>query len=64
MKTAEDIREMLREAIKKAGNQKRWAELAGVSPQYVSDVLKGRREPGESIAKMFGYKSITLYIKV
>lgn len=53
---------MLREACETAGSQKAWAAANGVSTAYVSDVLAGRRDPGEGIAKAFGLKPITVYV--
>ena len=44
---SESVRELLR--AKANGNQRRWALDHDISPQYVSDVLTGRREPGDSI---------------
>lgn len=40
---------MLRDDCKAAGGQSAWADHYGVSPQYVSNVLNGRREPGLAI---------------
>ena len=43
--------------------QCRLSQLAnGVSPQYVCDCLKGRREIGESIARPLGMMPVTVYI--
>ncbi len=61
METADHIRALLRKAVETAGSQKLWAQLAGLSPQYVCDVLAGRREPGGSIAHKLGYEPVTMY---
>lgn len=39
----------LEEAIRHAGSALAWAAAAGISPAYVSDVRKGRREPGPAV---------------
>ena len=58
------VRASLAEACSQAGGQKQWATTASVSPQYVSDVLKNRREPGESICRALGYKRKVTYARV
>ena len=60
----DDIRMLLFKACDEAGAQYRWAEKNGVSAAYVSDVLSGRRDPGESIAKAFGYEPVTMYRRI
>lgn len=52
--TADQVRERLRKACDEAGNQARWAVQHGVSPQYVSDVLVGGRDPGIALATALG----------
>lgn len=65
--SAEEFREHLRSLIKPTGrwglNQKQLAEKMGFSPQYISDVLKGRREPSEELARAIGFKRIFLYVR-
>jgi transcriptional regulator with XRE-family HTH domain len=42
------------------GSQKALAERIGVSPQYLVDVIKKRREPGPKILKALGIvKTVT-----
>jgi len=36
------------------GTQESAAKSLGISPQYLSDVLKGRREPGPKVLKALG----------
>ena len=36
------------------GSQRAFAKSIGVSPAYLSDVLKGRREPGPKILDALG----------
>lgn len=47
---------VLSSACEAAGGPSAWARKAGVSPQYVNDVLKRRRQPGDSICRALGYK--------
>lgn len=63
MKQIDKIRllEMIRIAVKTAGSQMAFAREAGISTQYLSDVLRGRRDPGEKILKWFGLEAIVFY---
>lgn len=60
--SAEFVRGYLATECKEAGGQKAWAERSGVSPQYVCDVLQGRREPGDSICAALGLRREVLYL--
>ena len=60
--TPDHVREMMRLAIDKEGTQKAWADRHGVSQAYVSDVLLGRRDPSDAIAKVFGLEVVRRYI--
>lgn len=55
------VRCLLQSRVDLAGGQKQFAELAGVSPQYVCDCLKGRRDIGKSIARVLGFEPIVMY---
>lgn len=59
----EGIRSLLREACDEAGSQKAWAESHGLSGSYVTDVLQGRRDPGQSILEALGYERLVGYRK-
>lgn len=48
-------------AVAEHGSQKAFAERAGVSAQYVNDVLQRRREPGTAITQALGLERITAY---
>lgn len=61
---ADQLRALLARRCAEAGSQKAWARGAGVSQPYVNDVLKGKREPGESIAKALGFERIVIYRKI
>lgn len=45
------------------GNQKTLAKELGVSPQYISELLNGRKEVSKNIAAKFGYKKIIMWVK-
>jgi hypothetical protein len=57
-----DVVSRLRAACKEAGGQARWADIAGVTPQYVSDVLLGRRAPGDSVLRGLGLERDVRYV--
>jgi DNA-binding transcriptional regulator YdaS (Cro superfamily) len=57
----EQALERLRLAVKKAGGQKAWANQHGVSPQFVCDVLKGRRGLTDTICQAIGLIRETVY---
>lgn len=63
MLTMTQMRSKLRAAVEKAGGQKQFAEQIDVSPQYVCDCLKGRRDIGESIARPLGFEPVTMYVR-
>jgi hypothetical protein len=44
-----DFQALLHAEVEKVGSQKAFAIDAGVSQQYVTDLLKGRRKPGRKI---------------
>lgn len=56
-----DVLRLLEKAVKTAGGQRAFATKAGVTGQYVSDVLRHRREPGGSILFALGLRKVTLY---
>jgi hypothetical protein len=47
--TLEEFRADLRAACAEAGSQLAWSRQTGVSTPYISDVLSGRREPGQKL---------------
>ena len=52
--TETDVRTLLRGACRRAGSQDAWARQTGLSPQHVSDVLLGRREPAGQVLRALG----------
>lgn len=55
------IRRMLANEVSAAGGQGVWAKKHRLSPQYVCDVLKGRRDPGVSILRALKHRKIIFY---
>lgn len=58
-----DIREAIRRQVRIVGNQSILARSWGISPQYLSDILKGRRDPGEAVLRKLGYEKRVTYAK-
>ena len=61
---SDDVKKVLKKACEKAGGQRAWARQHDVSPAYVCETLAERREIGEKILKVLGYKSTVFYQKV
>jgi len=59
--TAEQVRDLLRAEIGRAGSQGKWAKKNGVIQSYVSEVLSGRREPGGKLLVALRLESTTTY---
>ena len=61
--TVEQVRTLLRKRCAAAGSMTTWAGENGVSIAYVSDILAGRREPGESVLTALGLERVISYRK-
>ena len=61
--TADDVRYLLRRACAKAGSALAWAKANGFSAPYVSDVLRGRREPGPRMCETLRVVPEVIYRK-
>lgn len=59
--TKHDVIERLRSAVAQAGSQQAFAERERISTQYVSDVLHGRREPGQKLLDTLGLDRVVRY---
>jgi hypothetical protein len=53
--TQADLLAILRSECAAAGGQQAWARAHGFSPQYVCDVLKGRRDISEAMGNALGF---------
>jgi DNA-binding transcriptional regulator YdaS (Cro superfamily) len=54
-------REMLSRQCADVGGQQAWADLHNVTPQFVCDVIKGRRNVTNKIAYAMGLRRIILF---
>lgn len=57
----DQVVDMIREACAQEGSQYQWATRHKLSPQYVTDLLKGRRTPGPAVLKIFKLEAVTQY---
>ena len=59
-----DIERMLYDACARhPKGQAGWAREHGVSPQFVNDVLSGRRAVTNAIANVFGFERATIFVR-
>lgn len=54
--TDAQVKRVLQQRIKQAGDQRAAALRLGVSPSYLGDVLRGRRAPGPKILEALGLR--------
>lgn len=59
--TSDQLKTKIRDGIYKAGSQAAFAEIAGISAQYLADYLRGRREAGPALLKYFGLEKVVTY---
>lgn len=59
--STDDVLRILFDRCLREGSQKLWAERHKISPAYVSDVLRGNREPGDSILKALQLRKVVTY---
>ena len=62
--TTDDVRGLLLEMCEEAGTQQAWAKAHRISPQYVTDVLKERREPGGKMLAALGLRRVVAYERI
>lgn len=58
-----EVLSVLRSAIQDEGSQLNFARKHNISPPYISDALKGRRDPGEKILTALGLERVVNYRK-
>lgn len=61
MITEIQVQQMLRMEIALCGSAGKWALKKDVSSAYISDVLRGRRDPGDKILRALGLRKIVGY---
>ena len=57
----DSVRAHMRHAIRLLGSQKAAAKRWGISPQYLHDVINGRRQPGKSVCDALGFERVVVY---
>ena len=55
------VQNLIAMAVLEAGSQKAFAIAANISQQYVSDILDGRRNPGEKVLNYLGLEKVIYY---
>lgn len=50
------VRTLMRRDVEQLGSQRALARKLGLSVAYISDVLRGRRDIGPSLAQHYGYR--------
>lgn len=58
---AEAVRSMLAAAIGAAGSQKAFAQQHGLSGAYLSEVVRGTRDPGPAVLGALGMEKVIGY---
>lgn len=61
MLTEDEIMERLQAAITETGSQRSFADKHQISLQYINDVLRKRRKPGQKILDALGIERIVTY---
>lgn len=56
-----EVRERIQAACVEAGSQIAFAERAGVSTSFLSNVLAGRRTPGAKLLRLMGLQKAVFY---
>lgn len=59
--TKEEVLAQLRFNVAVFRSQKKCAAALGCSPQYLGDILAGRREPVREVLNRLGFRKVTLY---
>jgi transcriptional regulator with XRE-family HTH domain len=62
--TEHDVVALLRRRCEAPESQASFARAAGVSQQYVNDVLKRDKAPGEAILRALGLERVVTYRRV
>ncbi len=60
--STEEVIALLRRKCDAAGGQTAFAKLHGISAPYISDVLNGRRDPGDKVLEAIGLERAVTYV--
>lgn len=61
--TLDDVTALLKRRCQEAGSQRAFAIDNDISPQYITDVLRGKREPGKMVLDALGLQKVVFYIE-
>ena len=53
----------LKEQIRARGSQKAFADEIDLSPAYINDIIKGRRDLSDNVIEKLGFERITVFVK-
>jgi len=59
----EEVRQVIREWVQSVGTIARASKIVGVTPAYMSDVVRGARAVGIKIPAYLGYKHVEYWEK-
>lgn len=59
--TPDEFLRHLRQLARTYGSQKALAEHCGVNPSWLSDILRGRRDPGQKLLTALGFRRVVTY---
>lgn len=51
----------IQQLVNSLSTQKKVAEYLGISTQYLTDILKGRRDPGPMVLRKLGFEKVIGY---
>jgi len=60
--TEHNIREQLRRLVGER-SQKDVAAYLGISPSYLCDILKGRRDVSAGVVRKMGYRRVVIFVR-
>lgn len=61
--TPDSMRALIRRACREAGSQKAWAKQHNINEAFLSQVLRGEREPSPAILDPLGMERVVVYRK-
>lgn len=61
MKTSDEVRKLLQQKAEQLGSQRLLAQAIGVSDQFISDILRGKREPSGKAVEYLGLRRKVVY---
>jgi hypothetical protein len=61
---ASEFADYLRKAVAKFPTQKDAAKEWDISPQYLNDLLAGKRGPGDELLKVLGFEKVMSYRRI